>query len=227
MASWGLSLLTPDDGAQIEPPGIITYAHLNSDLVPLIRVLKVLNPDLLFHHGHRQEALALVRACAAADFTPGAIALDCGITLASFRDQLGSLAPNIIGSVAWSESLQNFAHDRFTSASDFARNYFDEFSERASSLAAGAAACGVLFEKALQEAKTSDPTQVQGALKNLHTEVFFGGVRFDAGQNTASRLISLQFREMGHELQEVLLWPQDVSLHNTPRWPFPGWQFSP
>jgi len=136
----GLSLITPKDDAGVEEPGIIVYKHLSPDLLPLVQKIQGLNPDILLHHGHRPEAVGLLQACQETNFTPGAIALDFGITLAGFRDQMEALLDCLIGSVHWSQMMPTFAHDRFTGPSDFGRNYFEEFSEHASSLAAAAAA---------------------------------------------------------------------------------------
>jgi YVTN family beta-propeller protein len=204
----GLSLVTPKDDGGVEEPGIIVYKHLSSDLLPVIQKIQELNPDIVLHHGHRQEAVGLAQACQQADFTPGAIALDFGITLAGFRDQMEGLLDCLIGSVHWSQTMPTFARDRFTGPSDFARNYFEEFSERASSLAAAAAACGIVVEHALHEVQTAKPDRVQMAIRGLDFESFFGHIKFG---------------RVAGGIEEIPLWPPSTANRNTLCWPFPAW----
>ena len=219
----GLKLVSPDENAGDEED-IVTYPHLATDLSSLTTKIRDLAPDFLLHHGHRQEAIVLVGACAQADFTPGAICLDFGMTVANFRDQVGMLADNLIGTVHWSAGISNCAHDRFVAASDFGRNYFDEFSERASSLAAASAACGIVFEHALREAQTTEPEKLQRAIRSLDLNSFFGQIQFDAqSRNLFGSSHAVQFRRVGSDLQDVLIWLSPDSAKAVPVWPFPGW----
>jgi len=224
LSQLGLSLVTPKDDWDVEEPGIIVFKHLSSDLLPLIQKIQELNPDILLHHGHRQEAVGLVQACQKTDFTPGAIALDFGITLAGFRDQLEGLLDCLIGSVHWSQVMATFAHDRFTGPSDFARNYFEEFSERASSFAAAAAACGIVVEHALREVQTAQPNRVQAAIRGLDFDSFFGHIKFDkSGRNIAGSSLAIQFRQVAGVLEEILLCPPSIANRSSIMWPFRGW----
>jgi branched-chain amino acid transport system substrate-binding protein len=224
LSQLGLSLVTPKDDGGVEEPGIIVYKHLSSDLLPVIQKIQELNPDILLHHGHRQEAVGLAQACQQADFTPGAIALDFGITLAGFRDQMEGFLDCLIGSVHWSQTMPTFARDRFTGPSDFARNYFEEFSERASSLAAAAAACGIVVEHALHEVQTAKPDRVQMAIRGLDFESFFGHIKFDKyGRNMTGASLAIQFRRVAGVIEEIPLWPPSTANRNTLCWPFPAW----
>ncbi len=222
LAQLGLSLVTPKDAASVEEPGIIVYKHLSSDFLPLVQKIQELNPDILLHHGHRPEGVGLLQACQQTDFIPGAIALDFGITLAGFRDLMDGLLDYLIGSVHWSQMMPTFAHDRFTGPSDFARNYFEEFREHASSLAAAAAACGIVIEHAVREVQTSQPDRVQTAIRGLDLESFFGHIKFDKyGRNGAGASQAIQFRRVAGVIGEILLWPP--TGRNAVCWPFPAW----
>ncbi len=225
LRKYGFVLLSPLGEIRGEKePGVTVHPHLTADLVSLTTTIRDLGPDLLLHHGHRQEAIVLVRACAQTDFTPGAIALDFGMTVATFRDQLGVLADNLIGSVHWTERMDNCAHDRFTAASDFGRNYFEEFSERASALAAASTACGIVFEHALHEAQVADPEKVQAAIRGLDLESFFGRIRFDSsGRNEFGSSHAVQFRKIGNDLEDIALWLSPDSARAVPIWPLPEW----
>ena len=146
------------------------------------------------------------------------------MTIANFRDQLGAFANNLIGTVHWSPGISNCAHDRFVTASDFGRNYFEEFSERASSLAAASAACGVVFEHALRDAQTTDPEKLQGAIRSLDLTSFFGQITFDSsGRNKFGSSHAVQFRQVGNDLEEIVLWLSPDNAKVVPVWPFPGW----
>jgi ABC-type branched-subunit amino acid transport system substrate-binding protein/DNA-binding beta-propeller fold protein YncE len=180
------------------------------------------NPDIVMHLGTRADALALLEGVAKSASVPGALVFDCGVNNSNFMASAGELLENVIGVVGWSGAIQNCGHDRFTCAEDFARNYFGEYSEKASTFAAGAAACGVIFQNALTAAKTIRPAEVISAIKGMNASTFFGDVSFDdRHSNRLEQWVAIQIQKIEKELKEIALWPSSAQQ---PRqrmiWPF-------
>jgi ABC-type branched-subunit amino acid transport system substrate-binding protein/DNA-binding beta-propeller fold protein YncE len=222
----GLQLIYPDDASlHIEPPGIVVYRHLSTQFEELIKLIREVAPDIFMNTGHRQESIALVRSSHANHFTPGAIALNFGFTIPAFRTLVGAAANGIFGSSQWTDAVSNCGHDRFGTAQDFSRNYFAEFSEKPSYLAAGSAACGVVCEEAIRKAGSSNPQRLRDALSAINLTTFYGQIDFDErGLNTAKPIITVQLRQHGDEIREIPVWPPEVAGTNRPVWPFPGWE---
>ncbi|MCY3008093.1 MAG: ABC transporter substrate-binding protein [Planctomycetota bacterium] len=209
---------------KIEKPGIVVYPSGQRDFADIAKAIQEVDPDVLLHSGSRLEATGFIAACKAADFAPGCLAFNFGLTIPLFRNQLGDLANNIIGSVQWSDAVENCSNDRFVAGHDFARVYYEEFSEMPSALAAGAAACAVVYEEAIRKAKSANPAQVRLALTNIDLPTFYGRVRFnDKRLNTAKPMVTVQLRKKGISIVEVPIWPPDVADKSRPVWPFPGW----
>lgn len=223
----GLDILhpaAPTGPHRVDASGVIVYPHLTTDFDSIIRDLQELTPDLLVNVGHRLEGVGITESSQELRFTPGALAFSFGITIPGFRAQFKDAAQNLFGSVQWSEMLDNCGHDRFVTAQDFSRNYFTEFSEKPSYLAAGAVASGVILEKAIGSENTADPERVRDALRKTDRPTFYGHVTFNKeGLNIAKPIITVQLRRVGEEVGEVVLWPPEESGRNRPVWPFPGW----
>src|SRR5206468_364509 len=97
----------------------------------------------------------------------------------ALRTELGVLADKLCGIVPWSATLENYAHDRFVSASDYVRFYQAQHSETPSYLAAGASACGIVLETAIRQINSDNVVLVREALLQLDRPIFFGYLRFD------------------------------------------------
>ena len=89
---------------------------------------------------------------AARGIEPKAIVYSVGPAMPDFVHALGPLAANTMGSAMWSASLQAWGHDRFITPRNFRDAFFDRFSKEPSYLAAGASACGTVFEEAARRA---------------------------------------------------------------------------
>jgi ABC-type branched-subunit amino acid transport system substrate-binding protein/DNA-binding beta-propeller fold protein YncE len=197
------------------------YFILNEDgsALDCMRIADQTYPDILIHLGTRKDALEILKAVVNSDVTLGAVVLDCCVNNSNFMAAAGDMLVNVIGSVYWTERTQNCAHDRFTCGEDFARDYFDEFSERSSTFAAGAASCGVLYQDALTRAQTVDVDAVIDSLAALTQPTIFCDVLFDEYHyNKGARLLAIQMQRAGKDLNEVLIWPRDAN-HRL-EWPF-------
>ncbi len=170
-------------------------------------------PDVTFVIGHRQESLDIFKACRKYNFSPGAIALNTGIINPAFMTQLGSLADNLLGSVCWWDSCNDFAYDRFVSSTDFQRNFYSVYGQNPSDLVAGFAASGIVFEEALRQGEI---LRTQGCHKklndlvaNLDFTTFYGPIKFNtSGQNEKKKIATVRLERVGSTLKATSLWPK-------------------
>jgi len=190
-----------------------------ADPTTVLAAVSELVPDLVLVVGGREDSLAVLRSCDALRFTPGGIALSCGITSPGFKEKAGRLGDGLLGGVQWTDSVFHYAEDRFGAGVDYSRLYFDEFSEPASVFAAAASAVGVLIERAISAGATSGAS-IADTARTLRFESFFGPIGFGVnGRNDAKATYAVQLVADGAErLREVPLWPREVARAR-PQWP--------
>jgi hypothetical protein len=195
---------------------------VDGDAAAAVRIASQQNPDIVIHLGLRADALALLGAIATSSTVPGAIVFDCEISNSNFMAGAGDLLENVIGLVGWTGSLQNCSHDRFTCAEDFSRTYFEEYSEKACTFAAGAAACGVVYQHGITEAKSIRATDVVAAIGATELSTFFSDILFDEKQaNKLATNIAIQMQRVGKDLKETILWPPlTQQIRGGVIWPF-------
>ena len=112
-----------------------------------------------------------------------------------------------------------FSDDRFGSGEDYARIYFDRYSEPVSFLGAAGSATTVALEKAIHCACNS-PLDVGRNLRTLKFSSFYGDVEFDKlGRNVAKAHYAVQMKLVDGELRDIPLWPLEVAEGRRPHWP--------
>lgn len=186
-----------------------------------VKAARKLNADVVLVVAGTGTSKRVVIECRQRRYAPPALALNCGITSAAFRRAVGDAGQNLFGCVQWSESLAAPAHDRFVTGEDYARDFRDEYSDAPTDLAAGASACGVVFERAIAAAGTTEPRPVIAALRAMRCPTFYGPVRFDQrGRNVAKPMITVQLRRDAAGTREIALWPPEIVGANVPAWCF-------
>ena len=182
-----------------------------------------LMPDIILVLADHTESISLLKSLDYYDVTPGAIILNCGITMQYFAEKIGILSKNIMGSIQWSKKIFNSGHDRFVNAEDYNREYFMEYSEHPSQFAAGASATGAVFEEILRNSRSMDISEIRSATKKIDLATFYGHIKFgNDGANIAKEtlFVQLQGQEISEETNEVLVWPRKFSGKNNVIWPF-------
>jgi ABC-type branched-subunit amino acid transport system substrate-binding protein/DNA-binding beta-propeller fold protein YncE len=214
----------PQGATRIEPPGVVVCPHLSSGFEPIATALREVAPDLLFHTGHLPEAVAVVRAARRVNFRPMGLAFSVGPAFPAFADQLQAAAEHLWGAAMWTDVQRTWGQDRFVTPAEFAGAFFERFSHRASYLAAGAVACGLVYEEALRNARTANPQRVRDELRKIDLDLFYSHVEFNhQGLNTDRPLVTIQLRRVDGQMRHIPLWPLVLAGDYTPVWPFPGW----
>lgn len=206
--------------------GVYQLDHLTSDFESLVKETKVLNPDVLAITGHLPESISAVKDLRRMGLTPKAIVFSVGPGFPQFAQQLGSASENLSGASMWSHSQTSFGHDRYILPQHFADHFFDRFSKKVSYLAAGAFACGLVYEEAIRRANSVDPSMVIKALSkpDFIFETFYSRIEFNRkGLNINRPLLTVQLQSDGKDVRQVALWPPELASEGEFRWPFPGW----
>lgn len=197
----------------------ITHQVGASDIQQRILDLSELAPDLLLLINDPRDAIATVQAMAMLNFRPGGVGLACDLTNPATLEKMGPLAVGLLSGVPWVPKLVDFAEDRFGSGEDFARGYFDEFSEAASGLSAAGSGVGVIIEKALTEACALADLPVTLAALNIDT--FYAAVEFDEnGRNFKHPPAAVQIGSSASDTTIDIVWPLYLAGAKRPRWPY-------
>jgi ABC-type branched-subunit amino acid transport system substrate-binding protein len=228
IVSKGVQLLTPPTtppGIKAIQNGVWVYPHMSTDFSGAVAAAKLLAPDLVLVAGHQPESEAFVKAAASGSLVARGFVFSVGPSLPSFATDLGALANQMIGAAQWAPGYPIPGYDRFGFASDFAAAYWNRYNLLSSYLSAGAAACGVIYERALQTAGSTDAQAVHDALAATDTFTFYGRVQLDAtGQNANKPILTVQdiVAADGSVTMAIVSPPAFASGHGMV-WPFTGW----
>jgi branched-chain amino acid transport system substrate-binding protein len=211
-------------GFRTDASGAAVFTHLNDQFGQFVAAARSARPDVLIQTGHLKESVALVREAAAQNFTPMGLIFSVGPALWGFSEQLKSLAQNMIGAAMWSSMQQSCGQDPFVLPNEFAKAFFNRYSMKASYLAAGAYACGLLYQRCLQRAGSIDPAGIIRELARTQFDSFYSHIEFnDHGLNEHRPVITIQLQKSADGYSHVPVWPSDISGGAQAVWPFPGW----
>lgn len=224
----GIEILGPGDAATPVEDRVMPFRHNGEEFNEQLDLVAMREPDVLAMTGHLGEAIAFTRALAARGIEPKAIVYSVGPAMPAFVHALGPLAAHTMGSAMWSVSLQAWGHDRFITPRNFRDAFFDRFSKEPSHLAAGACACGTVFEEAVRRAGSATAGDVLNELRNdFIMQSFYSPVVLDAnGLNSSRRLLTIQLQKTPDGLAHAALWPPSLAGKKPAAaiWPFPGWE---
>jgi ABC-type branched-subunit amino acid transport system substrate-binding protein len=229
----GLRIIFPPDplpeGISVTQEGVIVYREGTADFTPILRLLSArllseTGPTMFFKTGHAPATLAVIEQAAEVGFAPAGLGFAAGLGTPTLVHAAGALAANVFGSTQWSSELTSLGFDRFGTAGLFASDYYQRYNMEASYLSAGAVACGLTFEDAIQRAGTIDRATVREALAATHLATFYGLIQFNArGINESKPLLTIQLQQQGGRLVNAVLAPSEPAGSAKAVWPFPGW----
>lgn len=224
--SIGMTLLVPDEsaGLPVREPGIVVFPHGHTDFAKYVSAIKELDPDLVSITGHREESVPFVQEAKRQDLSPNGFIFSVGPAVPAFVNELGDLAQHMIGAAMWTSVQESFGHDPFIRPSWYDEAFFARYSKQPGYHAAGATACGLVYEDAIRRAQSLDPTAVRDALRLTEMTTFYSGIEFDdRGLNDSRPLTTIQLRKVNGKIVHIPLWPAEIAGENKAVWPFPGW----
>ncbi|MEP1576011.1 ABC transporter substrate-binding protein [Roseibium album] len=223
----GLEVLQdPRSGIPQTERGVFQFKHLNTDFQLFTESVQRLDPDVLAITGHLPEGIAAVEALYASGYAPRVIVFSVGPAFPVFSERLGDKAEHMAGAAMWSAVQQSYGRDRFVRPSFYARDFFDRFSKEASYLAAGATACGLVYEEAFKRAHSIAPENVIAALASddFQMSTFYSDIAFNEGGLNENRpLLTIQLRREGDRMVHIPVWPVELASGGDFVLPFPGW----
>lgn len=226
--SLDMSVLYPfslPPGFSVTPEGVIAYHEGTTDFTPVLQRIAEQRPKVFLVTGHAPATLAIVQQASAINFTPSGLSFAVGPATPSVVQKAGSLAENLFGPAQWIPQIGATGCDRFGTSEQFAADYYQRYNLTASYLSAGAVACGLVFEDAIQRAGSLDRVSVRNALADTHLETFYALIEFnDRGINENKPLYTMQLQQLAEGMTNVVYAPRRLPGSPAPVWPFPGWK---
>lgn len=197
------------------------YDPETTDFGPFINKIQDSQPDAIMGGGHFQDGSTFARQLKEKNIDVGFFALLVAPPEPDFAD-LGDAAVGVIGPSQW-ELQAAFTPESATEAGldwygllgeEFVQAYEAKYNGLEPSYhAAGGYAAGLILEKAIVDAGSTEPEAVQKALEAMNLLTFYGHIQFDTtaeahGLQTGHSMVYIQWQKNaeGNLVKEVV-WP--------------------
>ena len=199
-----------------------SYDTGTTDFNPFINQIVGAAPDAIIGGGHLVDGSAFAKALKDKNVSARFVALLVAPPEPTFAD-IGDAAQYIVGPSQWEIPVKaneaaakalnipfyGIASDAFTSA------YRAMFNAAPSYHSAGGYAAGLVLQKALEDAGSTDPAKVRTALDKLDLMTFFGHIKFSTDQKThgkqvAHEMVYIQWQKGSDgKLAVQVVWPTE------------------
>jgi len=211
-----------------------SYASDTADFGPIVNKIQGSGATVLLGGGHYPDGTALARA-----IYDRQIGLKFAYLLVAPADtkfpELGDAALGIAVSSQWElaathteAEAANLGLEWFgPTGEDFAAAYEAAFGDPPTYHVAGGYTAGLILQKAIIDADSTDPEAVKAALNAMNLMTFYGGIQFDTseeahGLQIAHKMVVAQWQKNdAGELVRVIIAPADVAT-NEPLYPIPA-----
>jgi ABC-type branched-subunit amino acid transport system substrate-binding protein len=206
------------------------YDSETTDFNPFINKVIDAQPDALLGGGHVQDGLTFARQLHEKNVDLSYIALLVAPPDNEFAS-LGDAAVGVIGPSQW-EPKATFSQDTTSgewigpSSQEFTSAYQDAYDEPPTYHAAGGYAAGLILQKAIIDADSTDSDAVKGALDAMDLNMFYGHIKFDTsaeshGLQVGHSMMYIQWqRDDAGELFKALVFPFEGASEE-PLYPIP------
>ncbi len=210
------------------------YASDTADFGPIVNKITGSGATVLLGGGHYNDGTALARALY--DRNAG---LELVYLLVAPADtkfpELGDAALGVVSSSQWELSATHTAEEASAlgvdwygpNGADFAAAYEAAFGDPPTYHAAGGYAAGIVLEKAILDADSTDTEAVKAALNAMNMMTFYGGIQFDTseeahGLQIAHKMVVAQWQknDAGEFVLEIVA-PAGVATAD-PIYPIPA-----
>jgi len=211
-----------------------SYASDTADFGPIVNKIAGSGATVLLGGGHYNDGTALARALYDRN-----VGLKFAYLLVAPADskfpELGDAALGIAVSSQWElaathteEEAANMGVEWFgPTGQEFADSYEAAFGDPPTYHVAGGYAAGLVLQKAIMDADSTDPEAVKAALNAMNLMTFYGGIKFDTseeahGLQIAHKMVVAQWQmNDAGELERVIIAPADVATAD-PLYPIPA-----
>jgi ABC-type branched-subunit amino acid transport system substrate-binding protein len=167
------------------------YDTGTSDFAPFINKIAAAQPDAIMGGGHFQDGTTFAKQLYEKKVPVKMVALLVAPAEPKFTE-IGAAAENVIAPSQW-ETLVTYSPEAAQAANlpwygptvnEFVSGYKAKYNEDPSYHSAGGYAAGLLLQKAIEDANSTDPAKVKAALDALNLMTFFGQTQFSTDAKT-------------------------------------------
>lgn len=197
------------------------YQSGTTDFGPFIGKIQNAKPDAILGGGHFQDGSTLARQLKEKKVDAKYVALLVAPPEPAFA-QLGDAALGVIGPSQWEPDAKydEAAASKLgvewvgPSIQQFVQTYKAAYNEEPSYHSAGGYASGLLLQRAIEKAGTTDTQQVKKELDAQNIMTFYGPIRFDTsakshGLQVGHEMVYVQWQKNGSgQLVKQIIWPE-------------------
>jgi branched-chain amino acid transport system substrate-binding protein len=204
------------------------YDPETTDFGPFIIKIEDAGPDAILGGGHFQDGSSFARQLHEKNVALNFFALLVAPPEPDFAE-LGEAAVGVIGPSQW-EPLAAFTSESAEAAGmtwygppsdEFVAAYQAAYDEEPSYHSAGGYAAGVILQKAVKDADSTDPAAIKAALEALDVLTFFGHTKFETapeahGLQIGHSMVYVQWQEDAEgNLVKQVVWPEEGATAET------------
>jgi ABC-type branched-subunit amino acid transport system substrate-binding protein len=204
------------------------YDSETTDFGPFINKIEAAAPEALMGGGHFQDGSTFARQLYEKGASPGFIALLVAPPEPDFAD-LGDAAVGIVGPSQW-EPLATFTPESADEAglewfgplgTEFVESYEAAYDQEPSYHSAGGYAAGLILQKAILDADSTESEAIKAAIDNMDILTFYGHIKFDTtpeahGLQVGHDMVDIQWQtdDQGNLMKQVV-WPLEGATAET------------
>jgi ABC-type branched-subunit amino acid transport system substrate-binding protein len=197
------------------------YDSETTDFGPFINKIEAAAPEALIGGGHYEDGTTFARQLYEKGVDLGYVALLVAPADTKFAE-LGDAALGLIGPSQWEpglvitpEAAEAAGVEWYGPTTDeFVAAYEAEYGETPTYHAAGGYIAGLVLQKAIENAGSTDPEAVKAALDAMDILTFYGHIKFDTspeahGLQIGHSMVYGQWQEGDEGLVRVVVWPAE------------------
>jgi ABC-type branched-subunit amino acid transport system substrate-binding protein len=204
------------------------YDSETTDFGPFLNKIEAAAPKALLGGGHFQDGSTFARQIYEKNVPVNFFALLVAPPEPDFAD-LGDAALGVVGPSQWEplaaftpESAAEAGLDWFGPLGDeFVSTYESAYDEEPSYHSAGGYAAGIILQKAIMDADSTDPEAVKAAMDNMDILTFYGRVKFETseeahGLQIGHDMVYIQWqKDDAGNLMKQVVWPLEGATADT------------
>jgi len=209
------------------------YASDTTDFGPFINKISDTGAEAILGGGHLTDGSTFARQVHEKDLDIKFFALLVAPPEPAFAE-LGEAAYGVVGPSQWEplaaytpEGAKELGIEWYGPLSDeFVKAYEAEYNEEPSYHSAGGYAAGLILQKAIEDADSTDPAAIKAALEKMDVLTFFGHTKFDTtpeahGLQIGHEMVYIQWQkdDAGNLVKQVV-WPEEAATAK-PIYPIP------
>ena len=169
------------------------YSNGTIDHSAALAKIKGLAPDWIYITGYSQDLILARKQMHDIGLTAPIVTMITGPAYREFIEGLGPLAEGVTSVTWWHHTTTYESDDVWGSTKAFYEDFKSHESSDPDYIHAASAAALVAVQKAIESARSLEPTKISSALRTLNLATFYGPIVFDEhGMNAARDLPILQ-----------------------------------